>query len=149
MLNQVHLTDAEFVRLLEQIITPDVFAAARHLWERNSFERDDGPLYYTLVNIKEWCKNSFEVVNRLRINTDNSYHRYMAGLLILNYFPEDHPELPRRGIINLRLSKKSIMNSFETYLNVWLRERKDAKITTVETISESEARRRNQATINL
>lgn len=26
-LNRVHLTDAEFVRLLEQIITPDVFVA--------------------------------------------------------------------------------------------------------------------------
>ncbi len=41
-LNRVHLTDAEFDRLLLQIVTPDVFAAARHLRERNSFERDDG-----------------------------------------------------------------------------------------------------------
>jgi type I restriction enzyme R subunit len=82
-LNRVHLTDSEFHRLLEEIITPDVFAAARHLRERNSFERDDGtPLYYTLVNIKDWCKNSFEVVNQLRINTDNSYHRYDVMLLI-------------------------------------------------------------------
>lgn len=53
-LNRVHLTDSEFVRLLESIITPDVFSAAKHLRERNSFERDDGtPLYYTLVNIKD------------------------------------------------------------------------------------------------
>jgi hypothetical protein len=38
---------------MEQIITPDVFMAARTLRERNSFERDDGtPLFYTLVNIK-------------------------------------------------------------------------------------------------
>jgi type I restriction enzyme R subunit len=51
-LNRVHLTDTEFARLLESIVTPDVFAAARHLRERKSFERDDGtPLYYTLVNI--------------------------------------------------------------------------------------------------
>ena len=28
-LNRVHLTDAEFARLLESIVTPDVFAAAR------------------------------------------------------------------------------------------------------------------------
>lgn len=82
-LNRVHLTDSEFHRLLEEIITPDVFAAARHLRERNSFERDDGtPLYYTLVNIKDWCKNSFEIVNQLRINTDNSHHRYDVMLLI-------------------------------------------------------------------
>ncbi len=75
-LNRVHLTDGEFSRLLEQIITPDVFAAARHLRDRNSFERDDGtPLYYTLVNIKDWCKNTFEVINQLRINTASSHHR--------------------------------------------------------------------------
>ncbi len=58
-LNRVQLTDAEFERLLEEIITPDVFAAAHTLRERNSFTRDDGtPLNYTLVNIKDWCKNT-------------------------------------------------------------------------------------------
>jgi len=41
-LNRVHLTDAEFQRLLEQITTSDVYAAALTLRERNSFERDDG-----------------------------------------------------------------------------------------------------------
>ena len=70
-LNRVHLTDSEFARLLDSIVTPDVFAAAKHLREKNSFERDDGtPLYYTLVNIKDWCKNNFEVVNQLRISTE-------------------------------------------------------------------------------
>lgn len=71
-LNRVRLSDAEFQRLLEQITTSDVFAASHILRERNSFERDDGtPLNYTLVNIRDWCKNSFEVVNQLRINSDN------------------------------------------------------------------------------
>lgn len=52
-LNRVHLTDSEFARLLDGIVTPDVFAAAKHLRERNHFERDDGtPLYYTLVKTK-------------------------------------------------------------------------------------------------
>ena len=37
---------------------------------------------YTLVNIKDWCKNSFEVVSQLRINTDYSHHRYDVLLLI-------------------------------------------------------------------
>jgi type I restriction enzyme R subunit len=59
-LNRVHLADSEFSRLKDQIITSDVFHAARTLRERNSFERDDGtPLFYTLVNIKDWCKNTF------------------------------------------------------------------------------------------
>lgn len=26
----------------------------------------------------DWCKNTFEVVNQLRINTDYSHHRYIA-----------------------------------------------------------------------
>src|SRR5690349_2541457 len=60
--NRVNLTDGEFQRLLDEIITPDVFASARMLRERNSFTRDDGtPLNFTLVNIKDWCKNTFEV----------------------------------------------------------------------------------------
>src|SRR5713101_9627038 len=56
-LNRVQLGNSEFERLLDEIITPDVFAAAKILRERNSFTRDDGtPLNYTLVNIKDWCK---------------------------------------------------------------------------------------------
>jgi hypothetical protein len=42
-LNRVHLTDSEFSRLLDEIVSPDVFAAAKTLRERNSFTRDDGP----------------------------------------------------------------------------------------------------------
>ena len=103
-MNRVHLTDSEFHRLLESIVIPDVFAAARHLRERNSFERDDGtPLYYTLVNIKDWCKNSFEVVNQLRISTDYSHHRYDV-ILLINGIPAVQIELktlaisPRRAM---------------------------------------------------
>ena len=33
-LNRVHLTDAEFARLLDEIITPDVFTAAQTLREK-------------------------------------------------------------------------------------------------------------------
>jgi type I restriction enzyme R subunit len=82
-LNHVHLTDAEFARLLDEIVTPDVFTAAKTLRNINSFTRDDGtPLNYMLVNIRDWCKNHFEVINQLRINTDNSHHRYDVILLI-------------------------------------------------------------------
>ncbi len=82
-LNRVSLTDNEFERLLDSIITPDVYNAAQTLRNINSFERDDGTqLNFTLVNIKDWCKNDFEVVNQLRINTDNSHHRYDVMLLI-------------------------------------------------------------------
>ena len=65
-LNRVNLSKGEFKRLLDEIVTPDVFTAARRLRERSAFTRDDGtPLNYTLVNIKDWCKNTFEVVTRV------------------------------------------------------------------------------------
>lgn len=97
-LNRVRLTDAEFSRLMDEIVTPDVFTAARTLRERNNFTRDDGtPLNYTLVNIKDWCKNSFEVVNQLRINTDNSHHRYDV-ILLINGVPVVQIELKTLGI---------------------------------------------------
>lgn len=97
-LNRVRFTDEEFARLLEEIITPDVFTAAQTLRTRNSFTREDGtPLNYTLVNIDDWCKNSFEVVNQLRINTDNSHHRFDV-ILLINGVPVVQIELKTLGI---------------------------------------------------
>ncbi len=111
-LNRVQLTDAEFARLLDQIVTPDVFAASRHLRQRNSFDRDDGtPLFYTLVNIREWCKNSFEVVNQLRINTNNSHHRYDV-LLLINGVPVVQIELK-----TLAISPRRAMQQIVEYKN--------------------------------
>ena len=76
-LNRVHLTDSEFNRLLEEITDADVYTSSKRLRERNTFIREDGtPLQYTLVNIKEWCKNEYEVINQLRMNTRNSFQRY-------------------------------------------------------------------------
>lgn len=97
-LNRVRLTDGEFARLLDEIVTPDVFAAARTLRERNAFTREDGtPLNYTLVNIKDWCKNTFEVINQLRINTDNSHHRFDV-LILINGVPCVQVELKTLGL---------------------------------------------------
>jgi type I restriction enzyme, R subunit len=97
-LNRVSLTDGEFQRLLDEIVTPDVYEAAQALRSRETFIRDDGtPLNYTLVNIKDWCKNSFEVINQLRINTDYSHHRYDVTLLI-NGVPVVQIELKTLGI---------------------------------------------------
>ncbi len=98
VLNHVKLTDGEFQRLLDEIVTPDVFTAAHTLRNRNAFTRDDGtPLNFTLVNIQDWCKNTFEVVSQLRINTDFSHHRYDVVLLI-NGVPVVQIELKTLGI---------------------------------------------------
>ena len=97
-LNRVRLTDAEFARLLEELVTPDVFTAAKSLRQINAFTRDDGtPLNYTLVNLKDWCKNTYEVVSQLRINTDYSHHRYDI-LLLINGVPCVQLELKTLGI---------------------------------------------------
>lgn len=97
-LNQVNLSDHEFKRLIANIITPDVFSSSQLLRQVNSFERKDGtPLNYTLVNIKDWCKNSFEVINQLRINTKNSHHRYDV-ILLINGIPLVQIELKTLGI---------------------------------------------------
>lgn len=111
-LNRVHLTDSEFARLLDGIVTPDVFTAAKHLRERNSFERDDGtPLYYTLVNIKDWCKNNFEVINQLRISTDYSHHRFDV-ILLINGVPVVQIELK-----TLAISPRRAMQQIVDYKN--------------------------------
>lgn len=103
-LNKVHLSDAEFARLKESLITSDVYEAAKILRETNTFKRDDDtPLQYTIVNTTDWCKNDFEVVNQLRINTDNSNHRYDV-ILLINGVPVVQIELkalqvtPRRAM---------------------------------------------------
>ncbi|MEC5205513.1 type I restriction enzyme R subunit [Vogesella perlucida] len=97
-LNRVKLTDAEFARLLDEIVTPDVFRAAKTLRSINAFTRDDGtPLNYTLVNIKDWCKNHFEVIRQLSINTDNSHHRYDV-ILLINGVPVVQIELKTLGV---------------------------------------------------
>lgn len=107
-LNRVTLTDGEFQRLLDEIVTPDVYEAARSLRNRESFIRDDGtPLNYTLVNTKDWCKNAFEVVNQLRINTDNSHHRYDVMLLI-NGVPVVQVELKSLGITPRRAMEQIV-----------------------------------------
>lgn len=112
-LNRVRLTDSEFQRLLDSVTTPDVFNAAQKLRDISSFERDDGtPLNYTLVNTRDWCKNSFEVVNQLRINTDNSHHRYDV-ILLINGVPVVQIELK-----TLAVSPRRAMQQIVDYKNV-------------------------------
>ncbi|AUT63854.1 type I restriction endonuclease subunit R [Paraburkholderia terrae] len=117
-LNRVTLTDGEFHRLLDEIVSPDVFTAAHTLRNRNAFTRDDGtPLNYTLVNINDWCKNTFEVVSQLRINTDYSHHRYDV-LLLINGVPVVQIELktlginPRRAIEQVVEYKNDLGNGY-------------------------------------
>ena len=121
-LNRVHLTDSEFSRLLEEIIDADVFASSKRLRGINTFMREDGtPLQYMLVNIKDWCKNDYEVVNQLRINTNNSYHRYDV-ILLINGIPVVQVELkasdvsPRRAMQQIVDYKSDTGNGYTNTL---------------------------------
>jgi len=108
-LNKVTLTQNEFLRLRDEIITPDVFAASKKLREQQYFQREDGtPLHYTLVNIKDWCKNEYEVINQLRINTESSHHRYDV-ILLINGIPVVQIEL-KRGDISPRKAMQQIVD---------------------------------------
>lgn len=108
-LNRVRLSDNEFLRLREEIINPDVFMASKLLRERQYFQREDGtPLHYTLVNNKDWCKNDFEVINQLRINTENSHQRYDI-ILLINGLPAVQIEL-KKGDISHRKAMQQIVD---------------------------------------
>ena len=117
-LNRVKLTDNEFERLKTEIITPDVFAASKLLRDRNYFQREDGtPLHYTLVNIKDWCKNEYEVINQLRINTNNSHQRYDV-IILINGIPVVQVELkaldisPRKAMQQIIDYKNEVGNGY-------------------------------------
>lgn len=121
-LNRVHLTDSEFDRLLEEIIDADVFASSKRLRGISTFMREDGtPLQYMLVNIKDWCKNDYEVINQLRINTNNSYHRYDV-ILLINGIPVIQVELkasdvsPRRAMQQIIDYKNDTGNGYTNTL---------------------------------
>lgn len=111
-LNCVNLSDSEFARLLEDITDSDVFVSSKRLRERNTFFREDGtPLQYTLVDIKNWCRNEYEVVNQLRINTHNSFRRYDV-ILLINGLPLVQIELKA-----LEVSPKRAMQQIVDYKN--------------------------------
>ncbi len=120
--NRIRLTDDEFKRLRNEIIDENVFASAKRLRETNTFVRDDGKsLDYTLLNIKDWCKNDFEVVNQLQITNDKSYHRYDVVILI-NGIPLVHIELktlhinPRKAMEQIVKYKNDSGSSFSNSL---------------------------------
>lgn len=101
-LNFVSLSDDEFRKLLQENITSDVFTAAKHLREKQTFVRSDGTTFdYSLVNLRDWCKNEYEVVNQLTINTANSRQRYDV-IILINGLPLVQIELKRHSVSSLK-----------------------------------------------
>lgn len=63
------------------------------------------------MNIRDWCKNDFEVINQLFINTDNSHHRYDV-ILLINGLPVVQIELK-----TLQISPRRAMEQIVDYKN--------------------------------
>lgn len=121
-LNRVNLSNKEFANLKASIIKDDIFDVSKILRAENYMEREDGtPLFYSLVNKKDWCKNEFEVVNQLRINTENSYHRYDV-IILINGIPVVQVELkeyatnPKRAMEQIVKYKNDIGNGYTNSL---------------------------------
>lgn len=101
-LNYVTLSDDEFRKLLQENITSDVFTAAKHLREKQTFVRNDGTTFdYSLVNLRDWCKNEYEVINQLSINTTYSRQRYDV-IILVNGLPLVQIELKRHSVSPLK-----------------------------------------------
>ncbi|MFS1538397.1 MAG: type I restriction endonuclease [Candidatus Phlomobacter fragariae] len=69
------------------------------------------------MNIKDWCKNDFEVVNQFRINTENSHQLYDV-IFLINGLPLVQIELkafqlsPRKTIQQIVDYKNETGNSY-------------------------------------
>lgn len=101
-LNYVTLSDDEFEKLLKDNISPDVFTVSKHLREKQTFVRNDGTSFdYSLVNLRDWCKNEFEVVSQVSLNTANSHHRYDV-IILINGLPLVQIELKRYKVSPLK-----------------------------------------------
>jgi len=101
-LNFVTLSDDEFRKLLLENVTADVFTASKRLREKQTFVRNDGTTFdYSLVNLRDWCKNEYEVVNQLSINTANSHHRYDV-IILINGLPLVQIELKKHSVSPLK-----------------------------------------------
>lgn len=119
-LNYVSLTDNEFQKLLNENITADVFSTSKRLREKQTFIREDGTSFdYSLVNIRDWCKNDYEVVNQLKINTTNSNQRYDV-IILVNGLPLVQIELKKHTVSPLKAVEQIVRYKQERgngYLN--------------------------------
>lgn len=91
------LSDKEFEKLMIKISGKSIFKTAKELRQKQDIIRDDGKVVYLeLFNIKDWCKNTFQVTHQTTV--EGKYvNRYDVTILI-NGLPLVQIELKRRGI---------------------------------------------------
>lgn len=91
------ISDSEFKRIMIDISDKSVFESAQILRDKYVLERDDETkVYLSLMNIKKWCQNTFQVTNQVSVN-DTHKSRYDVTVLI-NGLPLLQIELKRSGV---------------------------------------------------
>ncbi|WP_192947503.1 type I restriction endonuclease subunit R [Staphylococcus cohnii] len=96
-LEDTPISDSEFKRIMIDISDKSVFESAQILRDKYVLERDDETkVYLSLMNIKKWCQNTFQVTNQVSVN-DTHKGRYDVTVLI-NGLPLVQIELKRSGV---------------------------------------------------
>lgn len=91
------ISDSEFKRIMIDISDKSVFESAQILRDKYVLERDnETKVYLSLMNIKKWCQNTFQVTNQVSVN-DTHKSRYDVTVLI-NGLPLVQIELKRSGV---------------------------------------------------
>ncbi len=91
------ISDSEFKRIMIDISDKSIFESAQILRDKYVLERDDETkVYLSLMNIKKWCQNTFQVTNQVSVN-DTHKSRYDVTVLI-NGLPLVQIELKRSGV---------------------------------------------------
>ncbi|WP_298065944.1 hypothetical protein [uncultured Mailhella sp.] len=99
-LNCVRLSDAEFSRLLDMVVSGDVYRASCTLRERQTLERDDGtPLICTLVNTKDFFQRLLHAYTITNAIEDRNVLRFHA-----DYFRPEGADAPR-AVVRAILAK--------------------------------------------
>jgi type I restriction enzyme, R subunit len=94
--NKIKLTDDEFDRILTHLDGGSVFAKAKKLRDKYALKREKEVIYIEFFNIKEWCKNIFQVTNQ--ITMEGKYKNRYDVTILINGLPLVQVELKRRGI---------------------------------------------------
>lgn len=91
------LSDKEFQRLMIKISGKGVFGSAETLRNLQDIQMDDGTVkYIELFNLKEWCKNEFQVTNQ--VTMIGKYENRYDVTLLINGLPLIQIELKKRSI---------------------------------------------------
>ena len=107
--NEITLSDAEFIKVLNHLNKGNVFERAKILRDKMQFTRDDGSAaYIEFINQDSWCKNQFQVTQQ--VSMEGAYKNRYDVTLLINGLPLVQIELKRRG-----LELKEAFNQVQRY----------------------------------